>query len=220
MPGPTFKRPLSGPTRSRRGGESCGGNCVAAPGDTAMLALLGGESYEGVSLTSDQMRKLADFYAFDRGFVARQIAFAQAHRARAQHDAQKKNDELRKQPGFLAAYDSHKLHPVPADLTDKEIAQLKDFSQAGSARDLFREIRTDGLRLMGYLSGFLQPGQDPVQLVHELCREAGYDTGSTGMSDSDTADSDGDDEFTDIHASDFDDGNYDADAATPNLDGG
>lgn len=47
--------------------------------------------------------------------------------------------------------------------------------EAGMHRNMFRHVERDGLRVMAFLSKYLEPGQDPVKLVAQLCMEAGHD---------------------------------------------
>lgn len=48
-------------------------------------------------------------------------------------------------------------------------------AEQGTFRNLVRHTERDGLRVMAFLSRYLQPGQDPVKLVAQLCSEAGFD---------------------------------------------
>lgn len=130
----TFKRPAY---------QTPYGSCLTAtPGNAQNISLLGGESFEGVTFTQDQIARLQRFYGFE----------------------------------------------APKRSATGGEAMVR----AGDIRNLLRETRTDGLRLMAYLAHFLQKGEDPVVLVHNLCQQAGYDTGSTGMPFDEIADTDED----------------------------
>ena len=50
------------------------------------------------------------------------------------------------------------------------------FHLAGAELNLDRYVAADGVRVMAFLSRFLEDGQDPVALVAQLLAEAGYDT--------------------------------------------
>lgn len=47
------------------------------------------------------------------------------------------------------------------------------FALAGAERNLDRHVAADGVRLMAFLSPFLELGQDPVALVAQLLAEGG-----------------------------------------------
>jgi hypothetical protein len=138
-----------------------------------MVELLGGQSFEGVTFTTDQVRRLQAYYGIDPAkteeFVEHAIAAREAERARVKEEREKKEaDPLR------SRFD--KLPEIPKPLSEKEKEDLRTFERAGSGRNIFRHVRSDGLRLMAFLSKFLEKDEDPVKFVHDLCMEAGYDT--------------------------------------------
>ena len=47
--------------------------------------------------------------------------------------------------------------------------------EAGAFRDMSREARNDGLRLIAILSEICEPGQDPAKFLRILLNDAGYD---------------------------------------------
>lgn len=57
--------------------------------------------------------------------------------------------------------------------------------QAGSDRNLMREVTNDGLRVMAFLASHMEPGQDPVRVIHDLCRDAGWDMDDAGFDEQD-----------------------------------
>lgn len=46
---------------------------------------------------------------------------------------------------------------------------------AGDIRNLMRYADIDGLRVMAFLSRYLEPGEDPVRLLQNALSDAGYD---------------------------------------------
>lgn len=48
-------------------------------------------------------------------------------------------------------------------------------TQAGDFRNLTRYVQEDGIRVMAFLSRYLEPGEDPVKLTQRLCIDAGFD---------------------------------------------
>lgn len=51
----------------------------------------------------------------------------------------------------------------------------KNFESAGSIRNLLRHINSDGLRVMAFLSKYLEKDEDPVGLVATALIEMGFD---------------------------------------------
>lgn len=47
--------------------------------------------------------------------------------------------------------------------------------QAGTDRNLIRHAKCDGLRIMAFLSKFLEPGEDPVKFLARVLVEACFD---------------------------------------------
>ena len=47
--------------------------------------------------------------------------------------------------------------------------------EAGNRRNMMRRCERDGLRIMGLLARYLEPGEDPVQLVAQGLSEMGMD---------------------------------------------
>jgi len=47
--------------------------------------------------------------------------------------------------------------------------------QAGADRNMFRTLETDGLRLLGWLARYVEPGQDPLKVLIQFAIEAGVD---------------------------------------------
>lgn len=52
---------------------------------------------------------------------------------------------------------------------------LERWNETGKIRNLFRHVEHDGLRVMAFLSRFLEPDEDPVAFVAKLCADAGFD---------------------------------------------
>lgn len=51
--------------------------------------------------------------------------------------------------------------------------------QAGTDRNLIRHARCDGLRVMAFLSRFLEPGEDPVKFLARVLGDACFDVDPT-----------------------------------------
>lgn len=154
MPRTPFKRP---------GDLHPGVGCSTDTPTTAdMAALLGRTTFEGVAFTRDQFERLLKFYGFTR-------VDAEVEASRQSHaNAVKKFEEE------YAKADEWKRRNMqrPKDFDPRGIAA---FFTAGRDTGCFREARTDGLRVMAFISKYLQPGEDPVKLVIQMASEAGFD---------------------------------------------
>lgn len=51
------------------------------------------------------------------------------------------------------------------------------FHKAGSDRNLIRHAKCDGLRVIAFMSKFLEPGEDPVKVLARLASNYGFDVG-------------------------------------------
>lgn len=52
---------------------------------------------------------------------------------------------------------------------------FQDFNEAGAARNIFRHVEHDGLRMVAWLSRYMEPGEDPVKVLVRMASEAGFD---------------------------------------------
>lgn len=50
--------------------------------------------------------------------------------------------------------------------------------EAGADRNMFREAEQDGLRIVAWLSKFVEPGEDPLKAVILMAADAGWDVSS------------------------------------------
>lgn len=151
-----FKRPMT--TR---------GNICATPSDVNMIALLGGKRQNGVSFTRDQLRSLERLYGFNlTGAGNHAVKYAEERHAEAVEAYQAYMDD----PDISDWKKQGRRSPEPPK-TD----QISRFIVAGSERNLFRVVQEDGLRVMAFLSKFLEQGQDPVKLLVQIMDGAGFD---------------------------------------------
>lgn len=143
---------------------------TSTEGSADMIRLLGGTSLYGVTFTPTELRNVSRFYGID---PKQSKALADASHADALEAAKNASP-----PKY--SWEPRGTVKVP---TESDRKSVEKFLDAGTNLAILREATTDGLRLMAYLSHFLQKGEDPVSLVHVLCRDAGYDTGCTGFKD-------------------------------------
>lgn len=152
-----------------------GSTNTSTEGSADMVRMLGGTSLHGVTFTKTELRNVSEFYGIDPKQSKR---LADELHAEALEEA--KNAEP---PRY--SWEPKNTVKIP---TEKDRKAVETFLDAGTNLAALREAATDGLRLMAYLSHFLQEGEDPVTLVHNLCRDAGYDTGRTGFREPDEGD--------------------------------
>lgn len=58
---------------------------------------------------------------------------------------------------------------------DGRFNSKSDLENDGAVRNLFRHIESDGLRLMAFLSKYLEREEDPVQMIAMALSDAGFD---------------------------------------------
>ena len=122
---------------------------VATPENLMSIQFLGGHMVDGVTFTRDQHRKLLKVYGYNPADTQRLVD---------QYQTDLQNQAL-KDP------------KVPKFDPD----EVRAFHESGSFRNIYRAITHDGLRVMAFLSQYLEPGQDPVKLVASICAEVGMD---------------------------------------------
>ena len=143
-----------------------GGMRAATKSDAAVISLLGGRSHSaGVTMTRDQWARLGKFYTYDLSPEGPPTPLpAEPARPAPDADYYKRQDYEAAMRAWRQACANHSPQGV------------HKFALAGAERNLDRHVAADGVRLMAFLSRFLEDGQDPVALVAQLLAEAGYDT--------------------------------------------
>ena len=163
---------------SNIGFERPGGLTITSTAGSAdMVSLLGGTSLYGVTFTKTELRNVSDFYGVD---PEQSKALADAGHAEALEAAAVAMAKPKRY-----SWESSTSVKVP---TEKDRKAVETFLDAGTNLATLRQATIEGLRLMAYLSHFLQAGEDPVALVHNMCRDAGYDTTRTGFREPDEGD--------------------------------
>ena len=142
-----------------------GGSLCSTPSAALSIALLGGDRYEGVTISRDECDALQRLYGFDITSAAKE---ARDH-AEAAHKV------------AMAEYDAamakrsrwDPVPPVPV-LQPDGAARLM---VAGASRNMFRHAEADGLRMVAAVARYLSPGDDPVRFLISIMAEAGLDVG-------------------------------------------
>jgi hypothetical protein len=125
--------------------------------------------HEGVAFTSDQIKRLRKVYLFTDEFIDQQVAEGLEAHEKAVAKWQEEYDAI--DSDWTRRNFRKKPEPFDAEA-------MRRFYSTGSDRNLFRHAQRDGLRLMAFLSEFVEQGHDPVKLVVQLASEAGFDVGS------------------------------------------
>lgn len=160
----TFKRP----------GDS---TVTSTAGSADSVKMFGGHAIYGVTFTKTEMKKISLFYGVDPNQAKELADKSHAEAVEVAKNAKPSANSW----GF------QKFVKVP---TEEDRKSVQNFLQVGTDLSTLREATTEGLRLMAYLSHFLEVGEDPVTFVHNLCRDAGYDTMPTGFVEPDEDDGD------------------------------
>lgn len=143
---------------------------AATPTDVEVLSYCGGHSNAGVEFTADQVQRFKNFYGFDRQHTAKVVEMMRV----AHEELLAKNEKLRAELSEKKDWESkNKLRDIPAPKPfDASIVRL---FEAGDTRNVFRYVERDGMRVMAFLSEFLEYGEDPVKLVAKMVMQMGYD---------------------------------------------
>jgi hypothetical protein len=115
---------------------------TATKTDQDLIDILGGITFEGNTITHEQVRNFSEFYGYK--------------------------------------IDIKKLYIEPSSPRSKKQYPRKEedpevLFHAGSFRNMTREIINDGIRVMAFLSKYLDKNEDPVNLVAKAFINAGYD---------------------------------------------
>lgn len=142
---------------------SIGGSLCSTPSAADSIALLGGERYEGVTVTRDERDALERLYGFDLDAAANdarefeRIAHATALAAHKEAMAKR------------SRWDP----PLRPPITNPD--GVARFVGEGALRNLFRHAEADGLRMVAVAARYLEPGDDPVKFLLSLMDRAGMD---------------------------------------------
>ena len=137
----------------------------ATTSDEMTLRISGrGVRWGEVTLTATQHRALVRWLQHDEDAINRLVA-----EARAEHEA-----TYRARVAKWEALPTRITNTRPLYREFNE-AGVRLFLSTGTDRNLSRYAEVHAMRVLAFLARFLEPGQDPVQLVAQLCSDAGYD---------------------------------------------
>lgn len=127
------------------------------PQTEQMCRLLGGISFEAVTLSRNQIENLMKLYG--------------CHHEK-EKDWPPSTIEVPENPHAYTPYGSK------PKMVQKVLGSAAPLAESAMLVSLGRRAKHDGLRMLAVLSRFCEPGQDPVKLLVQLCIEAGYDIGT------------------------------------------
>lgn len=137
------------------------GNLITTPRVAALIQLLGGKRYSGVTLSVDELRAVNRLYGY-KPEKPRTRPSPPTAPERAKFASQHEFDDATRK--YKIATDAHARWEDPAP-----------FAQAGADRNAMRYAEADGLRLLAWLAPHLAPGEDPLCLLVRLAVDAGWD---------------------------------------------
>jgi len=149
-------------------GEKSGFRC-ATPTDETMIQLLGGQPYDCVTFTNDQVRSLYSSYGhtyYDKAEVEKDLVGKWEENCA--HLREKYAEAVKKRMWVT------KLE-LPKRPDDETVQGHINWLMAGSQINMFKHVKCDGLRVMAYLAKFLEVGEDPVKLIANMAVDAGFD---------------------------------------------
>ena len=130
--------------------------------------LLGaGARIEGVLFTNREAEDLMRYYGGDQSEELNAFVSSAVEGTKKIFEAAKR---FNKESGYK----------IPAKEMDFEkfTQESKELKEAGMKREVFRGVTLDGARVMGFLSGYLEHGEDPVTLVARGLASLGYEISS------------------------------------------
>lgn len=155
---------------------STGASLYSTPSSREIIAMLGGESYQGVTISRDEQAALGAYYEYDLSAVGPDAAPPSPPVPPPSDATQTEREAYRR------AIADHERAVAKHDPQGQHKFQL-----AGAQLYMAREASADGLRVMAWLARFLRPGDDPVQFVAQLAADAGMDTRGDELLDDDMA---------------------------------
>ena len=157
----------TGPNDKRPGEPTA---AVSTPLSWTMIQLLGsGPMWDGVTVTKTQYQHLRKAYEFDNKVTDAQVEDLRASREVQATRHAEKMEEWDARP-YPASYEKPPLAPEPFD----EQAS-RNFLTAGEDINLGCHMKRDGMRIIAYLSKWLEPGQDPMKLIVMMASDARFD---------------------------------------------
>jgi hypothetical protein len=152
-------------TKTPRPAITKSGSLSTTPRAGALVLLLGGFRTGPVSLNQDELRALRALY----GHVVEQPWKKPAPPEPppdlpGTFSPQEKQDHDRALWAHKVDMEAHSKWKDPSA-----------FHQAGSDRNLARDMEADGLRMVAWIARYLVPGEDPVRALVTLAVDAGWD---------------------------------------------
>lgn len=144
------------------------------PKDAELLQLLGGQSSEDIALTAGQMQAIHKLY----GFVPEKPHKKPPAPVKPTEPTEPTRPSGAYSPEYAAArrlYDSELRLYEAALERHANWEDPREFMQRGADRNAIRHARSDGMRMLAWIAGHLQPGDDPVKTLVRLAVDAGWD---------------------------------------------
>jgi len=133
------------------------------------IALIGGLSHGNATFTNQQIKDLRRWIIIEPKDISRTPEeFETAYMV--------KLAEWESLPYFEKS-----VKKKPKRLSESEMESINkninSFGESGDNKNMFRHAEFHGMRVMGLLSRFLEPDEDPVHFLKVVLSEAGYDVG-------------------------------------------
>lgn len=137
----------------------------STPATQMMAQILGSVHYEGAEFSLTQYKQLCRLYGVTDAKREEMVA-----ESRAMHEGRvaSYNEDLQ-------AWKAGTLFQEPEAPKPFDEAGIRRWYERGDARNMFRHAQHDGLRVMAFLSRFLEPGEDPVKMLIQMAVDAGFD---------------------------------------------
>lgn len=136
-------------------------NTVTTPRTAGLIRLLGGPTYGNLAFSGDEMSALRRLYGYKKG---------QPNKKPPPPPAPKKEDFVDRYAYQRALSEHERALAVHAQWQDP-VSLL----QAGADRNCLRHAELDGLRLVAWLSRYMEPNEDPLRMLIKMAIDSGMD---------------------------------------------
>ena len=137
------------------------GSTVTTPRAAGLIRLLGGPTYGNLAFSEDEMSALRRLYGYKK---------EQPNKKPPPPPAPKKEDFVDRY-AYQRALSEHE-HALAERARWQDPVRLL---QAGADRNCLRYAELDGLRLVTWLSRYVEPGEDPLRMLIRMAIDSGMD---------------------------------------------
>lgn len=139
-------------------------NVNTTPASREIINFFGsGPGYESFYPTHDEYRNMQKAYGFtEEDLVKLPVPVKPVHEDYAFHDEISYKNDV-------------KVYEKAVENYDENCKSMQKFMQSGADRNLYRHVLHDGMRVIAWISKFLQKDEDPLKFIVQLAYTNGFD---------------------------------------------